>query len=124
MEEKYINTLQMRGLYVARSKYGARKTIVDGIKFDSKGEANRYKELKFLVDRKEVKDLELQPKFDFIVNNKKICSYRADFKYYDKALRKTVVEDFKGFRTAIYKIKRKLFEALYPEYHFLETSSK
>ena len=48
---------------MARNKYGARKTVIDGITFDSKREAIRYQELKLLERAGEIKDLELQPKY-------------------------------------------------------------
>ena len=101
------------------SKYNARKITIDGITFDSIKEAARYKELKLLERAGEIKDLELQPKFvlldSFYYGGKKEreISYVADFKYYDKAKSKIIVEDVKGFKTDVYKIKRKLFLSMY-----------
>ena len=101
------------------SKYNARKVEIDGITFDSLKEAARYKELKLLERTGEIADLELQPKFvlldSFYYEGKKEreISYVADFKYYDKAKARTVVEDVKGFKTDVYKIKRKLFLSMY-----------
>ena len=56
-------------------------------------------------------NLKLQPKFVCMVNDKKICTYRADFKYLENG--KLVVEDTKGFRTPVYRLKKKLVEALF-----------
>ena len=95
-----------------KNKYGAVKTKVDGILFDSKAEASRYMVLVLLERQGEIQRLELQPKFDCIVNSKKICSYRADFRYFTN--RGVVVEDVKGMKTPVYRIKKKLVEALYP----------
>ena len=97
-----------------RSKYGAIRVEYDGHKFDSKLEAARYKQLRLMEKASEVKDLELQPKFPCEVNGKKICTYIADFRY---KLRndKEVVEDVKGVETAVFKLKKKLVEALYPD---------
>lgn len=101
------------------SKYNARKITIDGITFDSLKEAARYKELKLLERAGEITDLELQPKFilldGFYYGGKKEreISYVADFKYYDKAKSKIIVEDVKGFKTDVYKIKRKLFLSQY-----------
>ncbi len=97
------------------NKYNARKTVVDNITFDSKKEANRYAELKMCMlarGNDKVVDLELQPKYPCVVNGKKVCTYIADFKitYADGSV---VVEDVKGMRTAIYRLKKKLVEALY-----------
>jgi hypothetical protein len=49
-----------------RSKYGARKTVIDGITFDSKKEANRYRELKLLEKAGEICCLRLQVPFELI----------------------------------------------------------
>tara|TARA_R110000782_G_scaffold186455_1_gene276599 strand:- start:145 stop:498 length:354 start_codon:yes stop_codon:yes gene_type:complete len=97
-----------------RSKYGAIRVEYDGHKFDSKLEAARYKQLRLMEKAGEVKDLELQPKFPCEVNGKKICTYISDFRY---KLRngKEVVEDVKGVETAVFKLKKKLVEALYPD---------
>lgn len=96
-----------------RSKYHAKKTEVDGIKFDSKKEASRYLELKRMQDAKLITDLALQTKFKLIPSQKidgkvveRECSYKADFTYCENG--KLVVEDTKGVKTPEYIIKRKL----------------
>lgn len=106
--------------YQARSKYRAKKTTIDGISFASTKEAERYLELKLLESSGKIRDLELQPKFPMIINCAKICTYIADFKYYDVDKKDYVVEDVKGFRTPIYKLKKKLLLALYPGINFIE----
>jgi hypothetical protein len=93
------------------NKYGAVKTTVDGIVFDSKREAVRYMELMVLQKNGQISRLELQPKYDCIINGKKICTYRADFRYFTKDRR--IVEDVKGVKTPVYILKKKLVEALY-----------
>ena len=45
-------------------KYNAKKTVVDGIKFDSKKEAARYEVLKGLERVGKIDRLELQPRFE------------------------------------------------------------
>ena len=68
-----------------KSKYFAKKTEYDGIMFDSKLEAARYKILRRYEDAGEISDLEVQVDFPCIVTvdgeDKKICSYVADFRY-------------------------------------------
>lgn len=97
------------------SKYGAKKVIVDDIKFDSKMESEFYLFLKDLKKSYIIKDFELQPKFElqekFTKNNKKFRSieYKADFLIYYSDGRKRVV-DVKGFETPVFKLKQKLFE--------------
>jgi len=93
------------------SKYRSVKTTIDGIKFDSKKEAKRYQELKILERVGEVKSLELQPRYDLIVNTVKIGFYKADFRYIQDE--KEVVEDVKGMKTPIYNLKKKLVKAIY-----------
>ena len=108
-------------------KYGNRKTTVDGITFDSRREANRYRELKLLERAGVIQRLELQKKFvlipaqyeNFVRYGKKgqrlkdgrrciekECAYIADFVYTQNG--EMVVEDTKGMRTKEYIIKRKM----------------
>ena len=111
------------------TKYNAHKTVIDGIEFPSKHEANRYCELKLLERAGVISDLRLQVDFELIPNQYRMekrygkngkelkdkevllerkVVYRADFVYTDKD-GKTVVEDTKGFRTTEYVLKRKMF---------------
>ncbi len=109
-------------------KYKSKKTEVDGILFDSKKEAKRYRELLLMERAGEIQDLRLQYKFVLIpaqyedvlrysektgkrLKDKRVCvekecAYIADFVYLQNG--RLVVEDTKGFRTADYIIKRKL----------------
>ena len=99
------------------NKYNAKKTIVDGIEFASKREANRYFELKLLQRAGEIKNLQLQVKYElqpgYELKDKKIrpIYYIADFVYTRNG--QVVVEDTKGFRTKEYQLKKKLFEYKY-----------
>tara|TARA_R100001480_G_scaffold174_3_gene448 strand:+ start:416 stop:721 length:306 start_codon:yes stop_codon:yes gene_type:complete len=93
------------------NKYRAIRTEVDGIMFASKKEAMRYKELKFLLQEQRISDLVLQPKFPIEVCGKKICTYIADFIYNENGIQ--VIEDVKGVKTSVYRIKKKLTEAIY-----------
>lgn len=98
-----------------RRKFGNTKTTVGSHTFDSKKEARRYSDLFILQQRGEISELTLQPSYDLIVNGHKVCSYKADFRYLDKTGR-VRIEDVKGgkaTKTPTYRIKRKLFEALY-----------
>lgn len=109
------------------SKYNAKKTNVDGIKFDSIREAERYCELKLLEKVKEIRDLELQPRFllqdkfkDKSGTTHRKIEYVADFMYIDKC-GKTIVEDVKGVLTDVYKLKKKMFLKKYDnQYDFRE----
>ncbi len=114
---------------INRNKYHAVKHTVNGESFDSKKEANRYRELLLLERAGEITDLKRQEKFVLIpaqyepdtigkrgsVKRGKLiereCSYIADFMYIDKD-GNTVVEDVKGYKGggayAVFVIKRKM----------------
>ncbi|MBQ4815794.1 DUF1064 domain-containing protein [Bacillus pumilus] len=97
------------------NKYGARKTIVDGITFDSKAEAKYYQQLKWLKQAKQIKDFSLQPRFElqeaFKKNDKTFrkIEYIADFEITNLDGSKEVI-DIKGMETKEFAIKRKLYE--------------
>ncbi len=90
-------------------KYKAKQTEVDGIKFPSQAEANRYCNLKRLRQAGEDSWFIRQPTFDLPGG----VRYRADFLIIWQSGEITV-EDVKGFKTQAYKIKKKQVEALYP----------
>lgn len=99
-----------------RNKYGAKKTTVDGITFDSKWEAQRWGELQAMERGGLVRDLERQVKYEIVVNGEKICRYIADFRYKvvdDDGATTEVVEDAKGVETPDFKLKKKLMKAVH-----------
>lgn len=91
------------------SKYRAVKTVVDNIVFDSKREAARYSELKLLLRGGVISNLEWHTPLDFLIGGKKIFTYKPDFIYYENGER--IIEDVKGVRTPVYRLKKKLIEA-------------
>ena len=93
------------------SKYSNVKTVVDGITFDSKAEAKRWGELLLLERCKLIEDLQRQVSFPIVWNGVKITTYKADFVYVDISKNKRIVEDVKGAKTAVYRIKAKLMAA-------------
>lgn len=95
----------------ARAKYRNKKTVVDGIKFDSQREATRYSVLKIMQAAGVISDLRLQVPYVITVNGLKICKYVADFVYIDKG--REVVEDVKGMKTPTYNLKKKLMKAVH-----------
>ncbi len=96
---------------ISRSKYGAKKTVVDGITFDSQAEATRYGVLKVIQASGLITGLRLQVPYQITVNGKKVCRYVADFVYIENG--KEVVEDVKGMKTPVYNLKKKLMEAVF-----------
>lgn len=99
------------------SKYHAKKTCVDGITFDSKREADRYLVLKNMEEDGTIGNLrrqvryELVPAFDVDGRHYRPVYYVADFVYTEGG--KEVVEDVKGMRTDVYRLKSKLFARRY-----------
>ena len=96
-----------------RNKYRAKRAEMDGKKFDSCAEMRRYCQLKQLQLANEIEDLRLQESFPIEVNGIKCGSYRADFSYVDRRTGDTVYEDVKGYPTPLYKLKKKLVEAIH-----------
>lgn len=96
-----------------KSKYHAVKEEVDGITFASRKEAQRYRELKLMERAKAIQDLQIQVAFPLIKKSPygREIKYIADFVYYDNG--HMVVEDTKGFRTDVYKIKKRLMAEIY-----------
>lgn len=107
-----------------KNKFNAVKEKVDGIEFDSKTEAKRYRELVMRVRAGEIKDLEVQPvyvlvksvKFSGDAKAKPAMRYTADFRYYDIKKGEVVVEDVKSKATAKltdYKMRRHMMLAFH-----------
>jgi hypothetical protein len=92
-----------------RVKYGNRKVVVDGIRFDSQREADRWQVLKLMQAAGEISELERQVRFSLRVNGMEICCYISDATY--RKAGKLIVEDSKGVRTRDYIIKCKLMFA-------------
>lgn len=104
---------------VKQNKYKNKKVIYDGIKFDSKREMAYYIKLKMLEEKGKIKDLELQKTYElqpsFKVNGKtyRKIIYKCDFSYITIEDDKLHIVDTKGFRTEVYKLKRKMFAYKY-----------
>ena len=101
------------------AKYHNKKVKYDGYTFDSIREKNYYIKLKLLEKSGKIKELELQKEFElqpsFKLNNKtsRKITHRADFTYKTTEDDKLHVVDVKGFRTDVYRLKKKLFEYKY-----------
>ena len=93
-----------------RTKHGNKITWVDGIRFDSEGEALRWQALQLLEKAEVIKDLMRQTRFELVVNGYLITTYIADFVYYENGHR--IVEDFKGQKLPEFKLKEKLMLAV------------
>lgn len=96
-----------------KSKYNAKKEVVDGITFDSKKEAKRYLELKAMEKVGAIQKLQLQVPFVLIEKSKygRSIKYVADFVYNKNGSK--IVEDVKGVKTPVYKLKKRLMAEKY-----------
>jgi hypothetical protein len=108
------------------NKYGARKVTVDGVTFDSRGEAKRYADLRLMEKAGLIQNLTLQPTYTLVDaftdahgGRWRAITYRGDFQYTEAG--ETVVEDFKGLETPVFKLKRKLFLNRYRDVVFRVT---
>ena len=91
-----------------KHKYGAKPKTTDGIYFQSTGEADRYTTLKMLENAKEITGLQRQVPFKLTG-----CVYKLDFMYFDYRTKQMVFEDFKGCKTAEYRLKKKMMKELW-----------
>ena len=101
------------------NKYLNKEVVVDGVRFQSKHEATRWCELKYMERAGLIYDLQRQVPFVLIPTQKdeitgkvieREAKYIADFTYRDRNTHKLVVEDTKSkaTKTKDYILKRKL----------------
>ncbi len=106
------------------SKYHNVPVSIDGHRFPSQHEGDRYEELKLLLRAGEIRNLELQVPYMLQKGPGLQIKYIADFRYQERRKDGSwaqVVEDAKGCRTAVYKLKKKLLLKQYPGLDFRET---
>lgn len=107
------------GIFAKRSKYGAKRTgCALGHRHPSRLESDYCATLQLLVKSGDIKSFEYEKKYDMIVNGKRICGHKPDF----TVIRKdgmVEVHETKGFSTDTWIIRRKLFEACYPEIPYI-----
>jgi hypothetical protein len=96
-----------------RSKFNAQKVRQDGYIFDSKAENRRYNELKLLHQAGAIHKLVIHPRYTLLdpfevkgIRYRSIV-YEGDFEYIENG--KRICEDVKGYRTAVFGMKEKLF---------------
>jgi len=100
------------------SKYNARRTVVDGITFDSRAEARRYGELRLLERAGEIADLRVHPRYEILPKEGKERArhYTPDFQYREGG--RVVVEDVKGGKatmTDAARLRMSLFRRRYKD---------
>jgi hypothetical protein len=94
-----------------RPKYGNRKVLYRGELFDSTLERDHFIFLEREQSAGRITDLERQAEYPLDVNGQHICSIRLDYRYRKGGT--LVVSDAKGIATPDWRIKAKLFTALY-----------
>ncbi len=112
-----VNHLNGKAKADKRRVRGTEPTEVDGIKFHSKGEARRWMELRALASTGQITELRRQVPFTLQGRDGPILTptgrpmqYKADFTYRNRA-GVEVVEDFKGFATELFALKRAILAA-------------
>jgi hypothetical protein len=95
-----------------QSKFRNRKVVVDGHRFDSKRESEYYGQLKQREKAGEVYEVEMQRPFAIVINGQLVCTYKADFHFWDAVAKRRRVVDVKGFATPEFKLKAKLMKAV------------
>ena len=107
------------------NKYSARPTTVDGIRFASKRESRRYRELCLLQAAGQIRHLRCHPRYEIIPAferngvKHRAAHYTADFEYRDLATGEFVAEDVKGgsaTKTEAFRLRAKLFVWRHPDY--------
>jgi len=96
--------------YYQQNNYYSNAKKTDG--YDSKLEAGYAQELALRVKAKDIKSWEAQKTLDLIVNDYRVCTYRIDFVIYHNDDTIEYVET-KGYPTPVWRLKWKLFKALY-----------
>lgn len=114
--QEVVAKINGRGRCPRKNKFNAIKTIIGEHRFDSKKEAQCWQFLKARERAGEIEKLERQVKYELFAfmpdgAGKKICTYIADFRYFDNKLGRQIVADAKGVRTALFKLKAKLMLA-------------
>ena len=107
--------------YFKRTKYNNKTCVCrQQHQHDSIKESNYCNQLEVLRKAKEIDSYEIQRTFELRVNNQKICSIRVDFFVYDN-FGNQQVHEVKSYptMTSTWNIKRKLFEALYPDMQYI-----
>lgn len=110
-----------------KNKYNAKRVTRHGFTFDSIKEADRYDELLLLEKAGEISHLERQGKLYLYSGSTPVtydsgrkAFYKYDFAYFCSKREKRVIEDVKGVRTDVFKLKKAVLLACYPGIEIIE----
>ena len=107
------------------TKYNNTPVTINGIRFASKREAARYRELVLLEQAGQIRSLRCHPRYEIIPaferqgEKHRAAFYTADFEYHDCVTGEYVAEDIKGGKatqTTAFNLRAKLFRLRYPDY--------
>jgi hypothetical protein len=98
------------------NKFNNHTSVYNNNYYDSIKEADYAQELDLRVRAKDIKSWRRQIPIELKVGEYKICTYILDFEitHNDKTIE---FIEIKGFETAIWRLKKKLFEAIYLPVH-------
>ena len=111
----YIDSCKRQAEKRKAPKFKNRRTEIDGVKYDSCGEARRHQALKLMEKAGLISELScqvafiLRPGVELFGKKKRALIYRADFSYIENG--KKVIEDFKGRMTKEFIVKAHILKA-------------
>lgn len=103
-----------------RNKFGAKRSG----EFGSRAEERRFRELELLAKSLAIGGLKPHPRYRLEVNDILIGHYTPDSEYVEVDSGMVVVEEVKGVKTEAYQLRKKLFQALYPQHIFKEITRR
>lgn len=98
----------------ANNKYGARRTRKGQNIYDSAKEADRGTVLLLEQRAGRITDLRRQVTIEIVIDGVCVLTYKADFVYREEDSGQIIIEDPKGARTPLYRLKKSLIESLSP----------
>lgn len=101
---------------MARSKYHVNETTLNGIKYDSKAEASRHRDLMLLERAGKIEALHYHGLRFFLGRSDKNrpITYTPDFNYIEDGI--LVAEEVKGYRVRDFPVRVALFKKMFPEW--------
>lgn len=123
MIQERVSASEARALLAkpAKRKWRNQPVVIDGARFDSKGEARRWEVLRLMELAGEISELRRQVRVTLIgagnmvllYDSGRPAEYVADFAYIVARETKVTLEDFKGAETPESKLKRAIVAAMH-----------
>lgn len=101
----------------------AKRTLYRGVWYASKSEARYARYLDALKKKGTIESWERQVRYTLKVNGEKVCQMVPDFRVtYPNG--KVELHEVKGHPTPVWKMKMRLFKALYPDMEYVVIPAK